>query len=435
MTASGNLTGNFSATAVHLSSSFTRYRYLTILSLPTGVDFNFAKVSNQFLNYTWTVAFEGSSPVCNVTMCCTDQLDVVRNAQCSEGTSKTTSIDSDLESDKLFGLIPHIRYYCQIFATNTVGSTGSKIRVVEVAEGGDSLLVVPETPIVTCGAIGETFITAEWMIGSNGGDDVIDYFVSYQDEAAQSTGGCTSDSISSNGGSCLLTDLVKKTRYLIDVVARNSIGSSPPGKTTCNTTCTLNAPSDLQVEYPTESNGKTILKFNQSISECGKVTHYMVRLCNGTKSLFTSIRKQTNNSVWIETERIFPKEGCIVVTAITEGGFRRATEFKLSVRKEDGLPLVVIIASCTLVLVVVVIVITMVILLCKRKGKGKDESSKIPNDSAASANPNKKKALKIKRKRKRSSGSKISAMHDSRAYGIVLAQRYMKDSSAYATPT
>eukprot|EP00118_Oscarella_pearsei_P021086 m.234464 g.234464 ORF g.234464 m.234464 type:complete len:525 (+) comp40111_c0_seq16:358-1932(+) len=319
LTASANLTGDYNATVVHLSDVYRQTDNITILSVPDEGKFKVtASYPNSFI-YTWSLGFNGNTPVISVTMCCTANPNTLQNTKCKN--SKTTLVDSGVTSDTLDGLMPNTSYFCQLSAANEVGSSESR-NVTKIK----TQATVPSIPTVTCPLIRKTSITVNWMVASNGGNPIIDYDVKYGNTTSNAIHQCTSKKMFPSGGACTLTHLVNNVQYFIEVIARNSIGSSHPGKTACNTTCTLG------LDFLASSAKGRVLRFNLSSSECGVVAQATVKRCDKESTLKSTLLSQKSDTEFlVAVAGLKSGTDCITVTVSTKEGYVGAGSFNVTI--------------------------------------------------------------------------------------------------------
>ena len=245
---------------------------LTVPGSPTAV---VATSGNASLAVTWTApASNGGS---NIT-------DYVVKYSSNSGSTWTTFADpvSTALSCNVTGLINGTAYVIQVIAKNTVGSSLPSANSATVTPA-----TVPGSPTAVVATSGNASLAVTWTApASNGGSNITDYVVKYSSNSG-STWTTFADPVST-ATSCNVTGLINGTAYVIQVIAKNTVGSSLPSANSAPVT-PATVPGSPTAVVATSGNASLGVTWIAPASNGGSnITDYLVNYSSNGGSTWTT---------------------------------------------------------------------------------------------------------------------------------------------------
>eukprot|EP00118_Oscarella_pearsei_P005579 m.25732 g.25732 ORF g.25732 m.25732 type:complete len:776 (+) comp28932_c0_seq2:138-2465(+) len=388
-TATNASTGEYKVTAVNSVGNMTKTFQIYVKVHPDPPVINMTSPTDRTVTYTWALGFNGYSQINNLSLQCTD-----RKTNSYEVT-KTVALSANLNSDTLSELYPGTTYFCKLFASNEIGTSGPSPTV-----NFTTIASVPAQPVCHFVSSNETSITFNFTVGFTGGQDITLYSLNYTmgSEVFKSFPVTMGTSVTQKGGQVTVTNLVKKNEYNFRLSARNSKGASLPCTPKYATDCKPFAPIPILNGSTYSEGGQVKLTFTvPSDNGCGSVTAY--RVADTVSGLtLPSTFNVTGGQVILTITSLPARNSTIAVTTLSEGGaeslpssaisiFIRVTSAPTSTptapfEKDGGLSSGVIAGIVVASVVVIVAVLLIVICACMEQRQSKEEKkSTLQNNS------------------------------------------------------
>ncbi|XP_065826068.1 cell adhesion molecule DSCAM-like isoform X2 [Oscarella lobularis] len=412
--------GTYVVRVVHVSGIVQETFDLTVLSLPSRVQFFIQKITHNSVTYNWTVGMDGNADITRITLCCGESANDVGQNQCSASAKSQDVLTSFRSSDTLEGLLPNTTYYCELFAMNEVGQTPTGSPQIITTES-----TVPSKPNITsCVSRHETSLTVNWTT-SNGGSAVKRYLIRYQIVE----------------GSIQLAELSKQSKYRVEVAGENSVGTSLFGQTQngeCLTTCDLLAPiQSLSRSLVALKGGYAVQLFVED--RCGNATEFVSKSC-AEKPLKTDFVPLTRQMFWVNITGVEMDQHCIMIKAITDNGVSsKYATIEITLRREsnsaDEIKTVAISVTTAVLASCLVVALTVFLYRRFKRGQVTRQKNKKPKDCDHTGKRLPATGPLYEEVELNAVKQPEAPMQDSRAYGILPQARdetYLVDSPAYA---